>query len=285
MNKTYLKTYVWLLAYLICTLNLSSLTAVSVVSSVSTPTPATKPDTEKPVTDHIDDIAVILVTNNETIKDKIIALYEKIKQVIQDFRNRPAQDPTKLKKSIETEILKLLVQGKITAKDIRDLKSHEVLLGKLSDRSSIILVQSIGNLSQAHQQVDQEVNQAGNLGDTTKSVSSVSKANQPVGLPIVAQEIVVHLSQVLAEISKIIAHENKTLVDKVSTHIGHLRSEFECAFQKSLMQCFTAQELHELRNFVKSPAFKKLLTNVPLMKEIFFKNLSPDIISKLKSLI
>jgi len=266
MNKRYIK-YVWLLVCLVCTFHVNQVNA------------------ETPVEQHVDDIAVILVNdsaNPKTFREKAYALYEKIKHIVQDFRSKPKQDPNELKRTLTIEIVKLLAQGKITPKEVRYLKDNQVLLEKLSDKSSIVLVESIGNLSKAH--TEEALTESQISENATPELVKKTASKSPEATNI-ANEIIEHLSHVLAEIIRIVSYENKAFVDKVSTHLGHLRVDFEQAFQKSLLQCFTDQELNELRNFVKSPAFQKLLTNVPLLKEIFFKNLSPEILSKLKSLI
>jgi len=286
--KTYFKTYVWLLAFIACTLSLSAAPEVTTAQ-------------------HVDEIAVILVsdgTNPKSLKDRIVALYEKVKQVVQDFRSKPAEDPNKLKRTLSLEILKLLAKGHITPIEIRYLRDNQALIEKLSDKSLLVIVEGMGNLSLAHTEnntPEQLVEGMGNLSlahtahsipehnTVTKTTQKISKSTGPL---IVAHEIIQHLSRVLAELTKIISQENKALVDKVNTLINDLKkddakkidtlkAELRLAFQKSLLQCFTEHELNELHNFLTNPVFKKLLNNAPLLKEIFFKNLSPEIISKL----
>jgi len=218
-------------------------------------------------------IVIVADTTSPTIKQRILGLYEKIKHLIQDCYQTPShQEAQEQKSEIRKKIFSLLCSRKITASEINFLRNNERILTKLSDKGTGIFIQGIGNLAESHHE-------------------SSAVAQCPMEVKVdrqamdVAGDIITNLSAFFVSALKALSDEHHTVVNKISSNISHAKSDVEYAFKKALTQCFTPQELCELRTFVISSAFKALINNVGMFKDIFFKNLSPEILSKLQALV
>lgn len=281
------KAYLWLLA---------SIMLVSSLSADPAPVKNTKcgvaheaPNLTKDMCqESTPDLAIIMVhdgtANPLTIRQKLVALYERIKHAINDLRaSKPKQDPEKLKKTLKNEILKLIVTGKISPQEVHYLQQQEAILLKLTHQGPKVLTHSIQLLSNPEHQAQESAALSMQESNIQPMQKGVNQKKDPVSI---SQDIIYHLSSVITELTKIMLQNHQALMNKLEHHIIHLRAEIELALQKSLLQHFTEQELNEIHAFIDSTAFKKLVKHVPMLKDIFFKDLKPEeILSKIKTLI